>query len=79
MVDAESRKGGPRAALFAWSIGSDQFADLLAGLSAAALSPGALSPDGAAGAGVVFSVDLLPFGRSSAIFSALSSLASGGT
>jgi hypothetical protein len=49
----------------------DQLAALLAGLSIAALSP-------LTGAGVV-ALDLMPWSRSSAIFSALSSLVSGGT
>ena len=72
-----NKKGGPKAALFDLyrDLLPDQFADLLAGFSAAALSPVA----GAAGAVVVAAVDLMPCSRSAAVFSALSSLASGGT
>ena len=67
-----SKKGGPKAALCvkAGRPQLDQFAALLAGLSTEALSPFA---------GVAVAVDLMPCSRSSAIFRALSSLASGGT
>src|SRR5216683_7547590 len=66
-----SKKGGPKAALFANSslAMQDQFASLLVGLSIAALSP-------VAGA---VALTLTPCSRSAAIFKALSSLASGGT
>ena len=66
-----TKKGGPRAALFTEIDGwFDQFAALVAGLSIAALSPVA---------GTAVAVDLMPCSRSAAVFSALSSLASGGT
>ena len=60
-------EGRPFHRIRAWF---DQFAALVAGLSIAALSPVA---------GAVVAVDLMPCSRSAAVFSALSSLASGGT
>ena len=73
LADARShkQKGRPEGRPFR-NLAADQFAALLAGLSIAALSP-------PAGAGAVDAVDLMPCRRSAAIFSALSSLASGGT
>ena len=67
-----SKKGGPKAAPCAEVIQPrpGQFAALLAGLSTEALSPFV---------GAAVAVDLMPCRRSSAIFRALSSLASGGT
>ena len=63
---------GPPFSRKTWHRIGDQFAALLAGLSIAALSPVAGAAGGAA-------VDLMPCSRSAAVFSALSSLASGGT
>src|ERR1700694_2304106 len=70
-IRAIQQKGGPKAALFEKPAqpGSYQFAALLAGLSVEVLS---------AVVGAV-ALTLTPCSRSSAIFRALSSLASGGT
>ena len=69
---AAQQKGRPEGRPFfdAGADSADQFAALVAGLSIAALSPVA---------GAAVAVDLMPCSRSAAVFSALSSLASGGT
>ena len=67
---SRQQKGRPEGRPFRNALkDQDQFAALVAGLSIAALSP-------VAGA---VAVDLMPCSRSAAVFSALSSLASGGT
>ena len=68
--EIRNKKGRPEGRPFECCGGFGQFAALLAGLSIAVLSPVA---------GAAVAVDLMPCSRSAAVFSALSSLASGGT
>src|ERR1700743_830168 len=76
-VEPDSKKGGPKAALSQNPAEQNQFAFSVGGLSIAALS---LVAGAAAGVVVVAAAEaLMPCSRSSAIFRALSSLASGGT